>query len=409
MTLAQNPAVSSPAGHIIKLMSLLWLAGFAMRMPLLVAPPVIPLMHEQLHLSETQVGLLIGLPLALFAIAAIPGSLLIARTGATFAAVVGLTIAAIGGGFRGGAFDVWTLFAASAVMGFGIAIMQPGMPTLVREWLPGRVALGTIVYSNGMVFGAMLPSILTLPILLPLVGGSWRLDFVIWAVPAVLIALVLFFFSPRDGSNNRLSGAVASGGSWMPDWKSPLVWLLGFTFAANNSPFFATNAFIGDYLVANGQTAILGPTLAALNGAQIVALVILAIMSRRLELRAWPFLLFGPLMVAAFLGLMLGSSPAVMILCAGVIGIATALTMTAILALPPVLSAPRDVARNAAGMFTIAYSCAIIVPTICGALWDVTGKPWVTFLPLCLCAAALTVLGTAATRFKPAVEEAPRQ
>ena len=59
----------------------LWLAGVAMRMTILAMPPVIPLVHEELHMSETQVGLLIGLPLALFAIAAVPGSLLIARIG----------------------------------------------------------------------------------------------------------------------------------------------------------------------------------------------------------------------------------------------------------------------------------------------------------------------------------------
>ena len=54
-------------------MSLLWLAGVAMRMTILAMPPVIPLVHDELHMSETQVGLLIGLPLALFAIAAVPG------------------------------------------------------------------------------------------------------------------------------------------------------------------------------------------------------------------------------------------------------------------------------------------------------------------------------------------------
>ena len=53
-----------------------------MRETLLVVPPVIPLIHEDLRMSETQIGLLIGLPLALFAIAAVPGSLLVARGGA---------------------------------------------------------------------------------------------------------------------------------------------------------------------------------------------------------------------------------------------------------------------------------------------------------------------------------------
>ena len=67
---------------------------------------------------------------------------------------------------------------------------------------------------------------------------------------------------------------------------------------------------------------------------------------------------------------------------------------TPILALPALLSAPGDVPRTAAGMFTISYTCAIIVPTVSGALWDMTGKPWTAFVPLCVCAVVLTVLGT---------------
>ena len=83
----------------------------------------------------------------------------------------------------------------------------------------------------------------------------------------------------------------------------------------------------------------------------------------------------------------------------------------ATLALSPIATGletlPADVPRTAAGMFTISYTCAIIIPTICGALWDLTGKPWTAFVPLCLCAVALTVLGTIATRRRPAVQAAP--
>ena len=107
-------------------------------------------------------------------------------------------------------------------------------------------------------------------------------------------------------------------------------------------------------------------------------------------MRAWPFLVFGPIMLAAFLALIFTRS-SVAIVAAALIGIATAVTMTATLALPALLSPPADVPRTAAGMFTISYTCAIIIPTICGALWDVTGKPWTAFVPLCLCAVALTV------------------
>jgi MFS transporter, CP family, cyanate transporter len=65
---------------------------------------------------------------------------------------------------------------------------------------------------------------------------------------------------------------------------------------------------------------------------------------------------------------------------------------------------PADLPRTAAGMFTISYTCAIVIPTICGALWDTTDKPWTVFVPLCLCSVALAVLGTIATRRHPPVE-----
>jgi MFS transporter, CP family, cyanate transporter len=392
-------------GGILRFFCLLWLAGLAMRMTLLVVPPVIPLIHEDLRMSETQIGLLIGLPLALFAIAAVPGSLLVARGGAKLAVTLGMVIAAVAGCLRGAAVDVWTLYAAAIATGFGIAIMQPGMPKLVHEWLPNRIGLGTVVYSNGMVIGAILPPVLTIPFILPLFGGSWRLNFFVWAVPAILIPVVFLLLSPKD--THRSGAASASiGGLWWPDWKSPLIWPLGFTFGSNNSPFFAANAFLGDYLASRGQADWLGPALASLNGAQLVALVLLFVVAGRLQRRAWPFLLFGPLMFAGFLGLILLQSPLSIVVCTALIGISTVMTMTPILALPPLLAAPADVARTAAGMLTISYACAIVIPTLCGALWDMSGRPWIVFVPLCLCAITLTVLGAIVSRRRPAAQAA---
>ncbi len=390
-----------PVGRLIELMSLLWLAGVAMRMTILAMPPVIPLVHRELHMTETQVGLLIGLPLALFAIAAIPGSLLIARVGTRTAAVLGMVIAAFAGAARSAAIDVWTLYAAAIATGFGVAIMQPGMPTLVREWLPHRIALGTIAYTSGMLMGTLFATGLTIPFVLPLVGGSWRLDLLVWAVPALLIAPVFYIFSPK-GDDPSASGKI--GALWWPDFKNPLVWLLGLTFGSNNSPFFGTNAFLGDYLASQGKAELLGAALGWLNGAQIVAPIILLLLANRLQGRAWPFLLFGPVLLAAFLGLIFGHSTGVILTCAALVGFTTAITLTATLALPPLLSSPADLARVSAGMFTISYATAIIIPTISGALWDATGRPWTAFVPLCVCAVALTALGTAATRYPSATD-----
>jgi CP family cyanate transporter-like MFS transporter len=408
MLLAGNPAELS-AGRIVKTMGALWLAGVAMRMTILAMPPVIPLVHAELRMTETQVGLLVGLPLLLFALAAIPGSLLIARIGPSRAVIAGMVIAALAGAARAAAIDVWTLYAAALATGFGVAIMQPSMPVLVREWTPSRIALATVAYTSGMMMGATFPPLFTLSAILPLVGGSWRLNLLVWAVPALLIAPVFFLLSPRNETRNdtRSGGraaAKAAGGLWLPDFRDPLVWLLGLTFGCNNSPYFAINAFLGDFLAAKGKAGLLSAALVWLNGSQIVALVLLLAMAGRLQRRAWPFLIFGPILLAALLVIILAPTGFAIIVAAVLIGFGTAMTFTPIMTLVPILAKPADVARTAAGMLTIAYACAIVIPTICGALWDATGKPWTAFVPLCLCAAALTVLGAVVTRYRPVGE-----
>lgn len=373
-----------------------------MRMTILAMPPVIPLVHRELHLTETQVGLLIGLPLAMFAAAAVPGSLLIARVGARLAAILGMIVAALAGGARGAAVDVWTLYAATVATGFGVAIMQPAMPTLVRAWLPQSIGLGTIAYTSGMLIGSNVSSASTIPYVLPLLHGSWRSDLAFWAVPALLIAPVFYLFAPKRSDGQ--TGKPEVGGRWWPDWRNPLTWLLGLTLGSNNSAFFSTNAFLGDYLASLGKTDLLGQGFAALNGMQLAAPFFLLAMTNRFERRAWPFLLFGPILLVSFLALMFFPTRPGIIIATGLIGLTTAITFAPILALPALLSIPGDVPRTSAGMFTVSYTCAIIIPTISGALWDTTGRPWTAFLPLCLCAVGLTLFGPVVIRHRTPVE-----
>ena len=74
-------AAQSPI-NLVTALVLLWLAGCALRLTILAVPPVIPLIHLDLHLSKTEIGILSGIPMVLFAGAAIAGSLLVARFGA---------------------------------------------------------------------------------------------------------------------------------------------------------------------------------------------------------------------------------------------------------------------------------------------------------------------------------------
>src|SRR3982074_282715 len=60
---------------------LLWLGGIDLRLTMLAVPPLVPLIHRDLHLDEKGIGALVSLPVLLLAVAAVPGSLLIAKSG----------------------------------------------------------------------------------------------------------------------------------------------------------------------------------------------------------------------------------------------------------------------------------------------------------------------------------------
>jgi CP family cyanate transporter-like MFS transporter len=367
--------------------TLLWLAGIGLRLTILAVPPVIPQIHADLNLSETEVGILTGLPQVLFACAAVAGSLLIARFGAVRTLILGLIISAIASALRGAVLHVVPLYAATIVMAFGVAIMQPSLPPLARQWLPDRVGFATAVYSNGLLVGEILPVALTIPLVLPLVGGSWRLGFVAWAVPTALIALVAML-APRPVESTE---SVAGSGRWWPDWRDRLIWRLGLMLGAITSMYFSTNAFIPDYLKHIGRPDLIGSALTALNVGQLPASLLLLAVAGRLERHSWPYVLGGVLCLVSVLGLVF--APGAWILAAGaLLGFAAGGTFVMMLALPPLLSAPGDVHRVSAAMLTIGYACAVIVPIVSGLTWDLTGTGALAFVPIGACALVLLAL-----------------
>src|SRR5438552_6899063 len=115
---------------------MLWLGGIDLRLTMLAVPPLIPLIHRELHLDEKAVGALVSGPVLLLAIAAVPGSLLIAKLGIRGALVTGLGAIALFGALRGFGPSAPVLFSATFLMGVGVAVTQPAFPALVREWFP---------------------------------------------------------------------------------------------------------------------------------------------------------------------------------------------------------------------------------------------------------------------------------
>ena len=363
---------------------LLWLGGVALRLTILAVPPVIPLIHNDLHLSETQVGILSGLPMVLFAGAAIAGSLMIARLGALTALVIGLLLCAAGSMLRGVGPSIAMLYAGTVVMAFGVAIMQPSLPSLVRAWTPQRVGFATAVFTNGLIVGEIFPAALTIPLVLPAVHQSWQWAFVVWAVPVVAIAAIILAFAPRTPPV-----AVASAGRrWMPDFASAQIWRIGLLLGSVNASYFSLNGFLPDYLTHTGRPDLINAALTALNLGQLPASFLLLASADRMVRTMWSYLICGVVCLASVLGMVVFGGVWVVV-GAAVWGCFGAAVLVLVLALPPLISPPDEVHRVSAGMFVISYSCAVVVPIVSGLLWDLSGWTASPFIPIVVCMLAL--------------------
>jgi MFS transporter, CP family, cyanate transporter len=370
---------------------LLWLCGASLRLTVLAVPPVVPLLHADLHLSETDIGWLSSLPPLLFAVAAVPGAILIARFGIVPALVVGLLLNAFGSAARAALPDTTALYASSIVMAAGVSIMQPALPPLVRAWFPARIGFATAVYTNGLLIGETLTVALTIPLVLPLVGNSWRLNFLVWSVPVLLTTLLVVICVPRLGGVKNVT--PATGRRWWPDFRRPLIWRIGLILGSVNSMYFVTNAFLPDYVTAAGRSDLIGPSLTALNLCQLPASFLMLGVAGRLVKAPWAYAVTGGLAVVSVIGMMVMTGFWIVVW-AGLLGFVTAVTLILALSLPSVLSAPDDVHRTSAGMFTISYSVAMVLSVLGGWLWDVTHSPIAALAPVAVCGLVIIALSS---------------
>ncbi|MEP7104536.1 MAG: MFS transporter [Chloroflexota bacterium] len=356
-------------------------------MTVLCVPPLIPLIHRDLAVNEKGIAVLTGMTPFMLALFAIPGSLLIARIGARRALIAGFLLIAAAGALRGIGPSVALLLVLTFLMALGIAVIQPAFPSLVRQWLPDRVGLATATYANGLLMGEIVAAALTVPLILPLVGGRWEPALAAWSLPVLLTAVVVATRTPHIQRD-----AARPPARWWPDWRDPQVWLLGLIFGGASAIYWGCNAFIPDYLHATGRTGLIGPAITALNVGQIPASILIGATAAQLIGRRWPFILAGVIGLLALAGFFTIPGAAATVAFAAVFGFMAAAILVLTLALPPLMAARDDEHRLSAGIFTITYTCSFLGPFLGGAAWDATGIAGLAFAPVGVASAAIILL-----------------
>ncbi|WP_323753402.1 CynX/NimT family MFS transporter [Marinobacter sp.] len=355
----------SPA-KLLPVAVLLWLAGVYLRIPVLVAPPLAPFISDELGLTQALTGALTTLPILMLAIGAMPGSLAISRIGPRNTLALAMLIMVIGSAGRGLVPDTLTLMIASAIMGLGVAMMQPALPALLPRWLePHHLAIGSAIYMNGMLMGEFIGAGITLPVLMPLLENSWRATLLAWSLPALLVAAALFL-PKRD-----LARPVRKT-AWLPDWKNPLTLRLGLLLGLSGSSFFGLNAYMGNLLEQQGNFDLLPDALFWYNFAQVFASLVMLKMARRwVGLRSL-IIIMGILSISGTLGALLLSGWA-SIISATFMSFFAGILLILLVALPPLLVSSEETGRLSAGTFLVGYTLAFSVPMLGGVLADWTG------------------------------------
>lgn len=342
-----------------------------------MAPALAQDIADDLDLSQTGIGALTTIPVLMLALGALPGAKAISRFGPRLTLAMAIALVGLASFARALSPSAGLLFVASAVMGLAIAIMQPALPALVPRWTPGRLALGTAVYMNGMLMGEFVGAGLTLPVLMPLTGDNWRLALALWSLPALAVALG-YLWSPSYDRGTESPRLI-----WLPDWRDPLVWKLGVMLGAAASLFFGVNAYMGTVLEARGEAEALASALGIFNVSQVAASLTMLPMAKHWVGRAHPILACVVVSVVA-LGAFWVLPGWWSIAGSFVLGFATGILLILLVAVPPQLHGSVDAGRLAAGMFLIGYTLSSVVPLLGGALADLTDKPTLALLPLML-------------------------
>ncbi|WP_092012373.1 MFS transporter [Marinobacter daqiaonensis] len=361
-----TPPPPPPPARLLPVAVLLWLAGLYLRVPILVAPPLAPFISQDLALNQTFTGALTALPILMLAIGAMPGSFAIARLGPRNTLALAMTIMVLGSASRGLAPEVFTLMGASAVMGLGVAMMQPALPALLPRWLqPHHVAVGSAIYMNGMLMGEFVGAGLTLPVLMPLLDNNWRLTLLAWSLPALVVAAALFL--PRRDLARPVKRV-----SWLPDWSNPLTLKLGLLLGLSASMFFGLNAYMGSLLEQTGHFDKLAGALFWYNIAQVMASLMMLRLARLWVGRRDLILWMASLSIIGTTGAVLTdgwwaiASATFMSFVAGIL-------LILLVGLPPLLVRSEETGRLSAGTFLVGYTVAFTIPMAGGLLADLTG------------------------------------
>src|ERR1700685_3181651 len=189
--MAKFPATDGPARRSLEatllVVSIAALA-FNLRAAITSLPPVFPELQSRLHLSSITITFLAATPVLCFGVFSGMAAWLSRRFGderVLFGALIGVSA----GLLLRGAFPGALLFPGSILALGSIALMNVLLSSMIKRRWPERAGLLIGIYLTALSVGAILASLISVP-LYRSSDGSVRLALGLWAAPAAFAILL---------------------------------------------------------------------------------------------------------------------------------------------------------------------------------------------------------------------------
>ncbi len=367
-----------------------------LRSPLTSVGPLVGLIRDNMHISNTMAGMLTTLPLLAFALF----SPIVPKLGKRFgiepllmASAIFLTFGIILRSLSG----VTALYIGTAVLGSAIAICNVLMPSLIKREFPKRIGLMTGVYSISMnLFGAIASGI-SVPIAVGL-GFGWQGALGIWGI---LSFISILFWLPQMKRLNQKKASIhnQTAAKKVNIWRSALAWQVTLFMGTQSMVFYVIITWLPEILKQQGISSdqsgwLLSLMQLALLPFTFIVPVIAGRMSSQRSLVAITSVLF----LTGTLGLLYGS-PNLIVMWMIILGIGGGFAFGLSMMFFGLRTENAQQAAELSGMAqSVGYLLAAIGPTLFGYLHDATNSWTVPLLILVSASVLLFIFGLGAAR-----------
>jgi CP family cyanate transporter-like MFS transporter len=370
-------------------------AGLNLRAAITSLPPLFPDLQTRLDLSPAALSLLAATPVICFGVVSAFAAWLNRLYGEEAILLVALALLTAGLLLRGAAPGIM-LFPGTALAASAIAVLNVLLSSMVKRRWPERAGLLISIYLTALSVGAILGSLISVP-LYRRSGGSVPLALGVWAFPAALAVLLWLPQLRYRTAGTQVPAGPAAGR--LKIYRYALTWHVTAFMGLQSLLYYAALSWLPTIFQDRGASAVRAGNLLALMGVgNLAASLIVPVLAHRLpgqRALVVPSLIGTAAGLAGSLWAPLGMAPLWVLVLGVSQGSCLGLAIFFMMARAPDAGVAASLSAFAQ---SVGYLVASVGPLLVGLLHTATGSWDIPVVLLLVLAAAELIVGVLAGR-----------